>query len=320
MIKNRTPAHKSASDELAELLSVSKDSAYRRLRNETPFTLDETVKICLHFDISPAALLERTTELIPFKYNQLYEKHDSFLHYIQNMTGVIAHVTQMNGSIVYAAEDVPIFRHFNYPHLAAFKLFYWSKAVLNSETYTNRKFSPDLIHPDIMDAAKQLNKAYSKVTSTEIWTQESINSSLRQIEYFAESGQFEHVEDAMKVLDDFDQMLEELQQQAEISQKDLEVTTGERNFTLYNSEVLIGNNSILIEGLEKPMVFISHNTFNSLMTRDRSFCEETRKWMNNLVRKSTLISDVSEKHRYNFFRTLRNATESSKEKVDRVLS
>jgi hypothetical protein len=42
------------------------------------------------------------------------------------------------------------------------------------------------------------------------------------------------------------------------------------------------------------------------MTRDLSFCENLYSYYQNLMRKSTLISSVSERERLKFFTALRN--------------
>jgi hypothetical protein len=52
---------------------------------------------------------------------------------------------------------------------------------------------------------------------------------------------------------------------------------------------------------ESRYSYITFNTLNSLTTNNPEFCEETEHWMKNLERKSTLISGISEKQRYQFF-------------------
>ncbi|MFY0644702.1 MAG: hypothetical protein JXR19_09585 [Bacteroidia bacterium] len=315
ILKSKIPSHISLVDEIAELLVVSKDSAYRRLRGDTPLTLDEAVKISLHFDISPAALLEQATDLIPFKFNKLYGENNGFLQYIQQMTAVIKQVTAVGGHIIYAAEDIPVFRNFRYKNLTAFKVFYWSKSVLDSEGFKGKKFSKNMVHPDIFAAAEELNKAYSDVKSTEIWAEETVNSTIRQIEYYASSFQFESKDEAFLVLEDLSLLVKELEEQAENGNKSSNPHT--QNFKLHDSEVLIGNNSIIVEGLDKPIVFLGYNTFNSVSTRDYGFHAETEKWMNNLIKRSTLISGVSEKQRFHFFKRLNGAISKCRERIDK---
>lgn len=315
LIKDRIPEHVSLVDELAELLSISTDSAYRRLRNETPLSLEESVKICLHFDISPATILDQATDLIPFKYNQLYNNSNSFMNYLEQLTQVILAVSRANGHIYYAAEDIPLFHHFGFPALSAFKLFYWNKAILDDEGLEGKTFSSELIHPELQEAAKKLLNAYYEVNSTEIWTEESINSTIKQILYFAESYQFASKKDVLMVIEDLQQLVNKIKEMATRGSKADGIAS---NYTLFNSDVLIGNNSIVIEGLEKPTVFLSHNTFNSLSTRDHSFYQETMHWMNNLMKKSTQISGISERQRISFFKKLDKSVDDLRAKVDKI--
>src|SRR6186997_2158915 len=51
-LKTLLPAHLSLVDEIAELLNISNDSAYRRIRGEKPIALEEIQKLATHFKIS----------------------------------------------------------------------------------------------------------------------------------------------------------------------------------------------------------------------------------------------------------------------------
>ena len=51
-IKQNMPAHLSMVDEVANLLNISTDSAYRRIRNEKTLSLEETKILAGHFKIS----------------------------------------------------------------------------------------------------------------------------------------------------------------------------------------------------------------------------------------------------------------------------
>ncbi len=51
-IKSILPVHLSLIDAIAEVLSITNDSVYRRIRGEKPITLDEAAKLAAHFKIS----------------------------------------------------------------------------------------------------------------------------------------------------------------------------------------------------------------------------------------------------------------------------
>ena len=50
-VKDHLPAHLSLVDEIAELLNISIDSAYRRIRGEKAISFEELRTLCSHFRI-----------------------------------------------------------------------------------------------------------------------------------------------------------------------------------------------------------------------------------------------------------------------------
>ena len=48
-IKNSLPPHISMADAIADLLNISYDSVYRRIRGEKPIHLEEVKILCEHF-------------------------------------------------------------------------------------------------------------------------------------------------------------------------------------------------------------------------------------------------------------------------------
>jgi hypothetical protein len=72
-------------------------------------------------------------------------------------------------------------------------------------------------------------------------------------------------------------------------------------FNLYNSDLVIGTNCIYVTVAETSYSYISFNTMNSLTTSNNQFCEEIEHWTKNLIKKSTLISGIAEKQRFQFF-------------------
>ena len=67
-IQEVIPVNYSLVDELGDLLEMSSDSAYRRLRGETVFTIDEIATICNHFKISFDSLINSDIGSVAFKY------------------------------------------------------------------------------------------------------------------------------------------------------------------------------------------------------------------------------------------------------------
>jgi transcriptional regulator with XRE-family HTH domain len=66
-VRKRLAPNVSFADELAEILNISRDSAYRRMRGETVLSLDEVKKICTHYGVSLDSLLAPSSQVISFQ-------------------------------------------------------------------------------------------------------------------------------------------------------------------------------------------------------------------------------------------------------------
>ena len=317
-IKSALAPNVSFVDELADLLNLSTDSAYRRIRCETLFNIGEITMVCKHFRVSFDPEIQHLANKVSFDYLKLDDKKDNFKLWLHAMGNDIKKIGgSPSNEIMYAADDVPVWHHFFSDELISFKLFYWLKSILCSPEYADALFDPSEIDPELISYAKELLNNYNKTTSTEVWTEDTINSTLKQIEYFWESGYFSKESDALMMCDLMTEEINLLQKKAAKSSKLIGPgESGIENFKLYKSEVMIGNNSILANIGSTKIAYVSNNTFNMMSTTNADFVHENEHWLQNLVRKSTLISGVSEKQRNQFFRLLRDKIELVKTKID----
>ncbi|MBN2667678.1 MAG: hypothetical protein JXR60_00490 [Bacteroidales bacterium] len=285
-------------DELSDLLGISNDSAYRRLRGETSLSINEVATLCSHYNVS-FDMFAQYEDSIAFKYNQLNDS-DAFKNFLNSILNDMQQIAASKDPMIkYAAVDVPIFHHFNYPELSAFKMFYWMKAIVGVEQLKDKKFSVELINQEISDISKAIYDTYNKIPSVEIWTTETINSLIKQVQFYWESGNFQTQKDALIVCNQVKEEIEVIEKQAEYSAKS---SQDSKSFMIYHSDIEIGNNCIYTKRAELKSVYLSVHTFNKLTTTNQKFIYETELWLNNLISKSTLISGVSQKNRYQFFK------------------
>jgi len=319
-IREVIPPSHSLVDELADVLGISNDSAYRRIRGETSLTIDEVSLLCAHYKLTFDVFGSNMGGSVTFSYHHLRNDIEKFETYLRNIRDDLKKIRSTEKKeLIFAAEDVPIFHHFRFPLLSAFKLFYWNKSILNAPALEGKPFDPELIPANFIELVREIYDLYLDVPSIEVWSDDTLNSTLKQIEYYSESGSFKSKEQALQICTDVEHMIRDIQRQAEHSCKFTgeSVPPGrENNYTLYNSELMIGNNCILVTIGSSKAVYLSHNTFNSMVTINPSFCEETERWLRNLVKKSIPISGVSEKQRYKYFKQLFDKVEGVKKKIE----
>lgn len=312
-VKSAMPANLSMVDELADLFGLSNDSAYRRIRCETPLSISEVAILCEKYKVSFDADIRPYSGKVSFDYNTLANEESTFKRYLEILLGELKKISSVKDrQIIYAADDVPIFHHFIKEEIACFKIFYWLKSILNVPKYEGQKFDPSLIDPELVRMAKAILEEYNQVPSVELWTEDTLNSTLKQVEYYWESGFFRTKEEALLICDQVGEVIATLQAKAERSSK---LEGGPENFTFYKSEIMIGNNTILVNIGNNKVAYISHHTFNMMTTTNTSFIEENEAWLKNLMKRSILISGVSEKQRNQFFSLLQGRVAALKNSI-----
>ncbi len=314
ILQKHAPANISLPKELSELLDISMDSTYRRLRNETEYTINEVATISRHFGIPFEALLHEENGLVTFKVNILNNDIDSYLKYLQNILVNIEKLSHFeDAQIIIAAEDIPVFYHFIEPKLMQFKMIYWLKSLMNVTDFQYVNFESIVIPESIIQTAKQINNYYKKISSTEIWTNETILSTLKQIKFYWDAGFFGKPESAFDVLADFETVIKGIQRNAETGFK----FSGNGNmsrtkFQFYVSDVMIGTNSILTKTANFSATYISYSTFNFMQTTNANFNAQNEQWLGNILSKSNLLSGVSEKQRNQFFKNIHKQIQEMK--------
>jgi len=301
-IKDFIPSSNSFVDELAEILDISNDSVYRRLRGETALTINEVATLCEHFNVS-FDFFTKNSENVSFYYN-IQRDIEGFKNYLKSIIFALEKINRSkNNFITYAAIDIPIFHNFKYEELGSFKLFYWMKTIIDEPNIQTSKFKTNIISQDVKDMWKNAYELYCNTPSAEIWSDKTITSLIKQIEFFWDSGIFETKELALIVCKQAIELIQLIEKQAELSNKNISNPQSEKSkFYFYLSDIEIGNNCILTKQEENYIAFLSFNTFNSLTTTNQKFAKEIKLWQDNLIKKATLVSGVAERHRYQFFK------------------
>ncbi len=308
-IKSSIPAHMSMVDEVADVLKLSYDSVYRRLRGEKPISLVELKTLCDHFHISLDQVLQINSDAVVFQAPDINNGPVNFLNYLKGIHNQFLYFNSFtNKQMLYLCKDLPIWHFYTYPEIAAFKTFCWIKTIINDPDYHNKKFSlTEFPFDDCYKIGRQIIAEYCTLPSIELWNFESLTSSISQIQYYKEAGLFLKESDYQIVLDSLSKMLDHLQHQAEVGKKFIPFAT-ELNFKepyyLYVNEVVLGNNTIMVELDGKHHTFINYNVFGYLMTKDLRFTSKAICSFQNLLSRSTIISGTGEKYRNKFFSSL----------------
>lgn len=314
-IRGLLPKHIALVDAVADILDISNDSAYRRIRGEKPIAFEEMQKLAGHFRISLDQFLHLQTDTFIFSGKLANASSHIFEEWTRNVLEHLRFAASFRKrQMFYLAKDIPLMQQFLIPELAAFKSFFWRKSILHYEEMRGMKFSLSSVDETHLEVCRQIIDCYNQIDSTDIWNIESMNSTIRQIEFYRETGVFASDDDAKGLYQLVLKLVDHIEKQAETGMKfcvGKHATSNAARYNLYINELILGDNSILFELDNARISFINHSVINFIHTRDEAFTNHTYDNIQNLIKKSTSLSISSEKERTRFFNKVREKLTSA---------
>jgi hypothetical protein len=304
-IKELLPGSLSMVDSVAEILHISSDSAYRRIRGETPLVLDEARVLCTHFQLSLDQLLQVRNSSTMFRHSRINVATYNFEQFLGDLYTQLEAVNSFgNREIIYCSKDMPVFHNFYFKPLIAFRYFFWMKTILQHPDFQDECFSLDCVPASIEEISSKLTSLYTQIPSVEIWNTECINAIISQVEFYKDSGWFASSADIRLVYDSIEATFVHLSNQVEYGSKFMPGDNPDlkrKNFRFYFNRVVLGDNIVLVSTDQVRTVFLNYDALNYLTTRDEAFCNACYHDLLNLMRKGSIISATSEKQRNVFF-------------------
>ncbi|PWT77911.1 MAG: hypothetical protein C5B59_02785 [Bacteroidetes bacterium] len=308
-IKNNLPRHLSLVDEVAELLNISTDSAYRRIRGEKMMSFDEIRTLCKQFNISLDQFFFLTSQSLIFTGKNADSSDFSLEMHLRSILAELVYINSFERKeMIVSNKDVTIFHYFNYNELAAFKFFFWMKTLLQVPLFGRKLFDVDEMTQSLQNLGHQIIEEYNKINSQEIWNVENIHTIIYQIEYYKETKMFASPQDIINLYECVEKMVNHIEKQAELGYKfdvNGKYPPEKASYKMFVNEFVLGDNSFFAVLNDTKIVHINHSVLNFITTKDTRFVEYTYQHLQNIIRKSTLISDVGEKDRKRFFDRMR---------------
>ena len=318
-IKELLPSDISMVDSVAEILHISSDSAYRRIRGETPIVLDEARELCSHFKLSLDHILNIKGGTTLFQNVRVNTHNYTYEQYLKDLIQQLQYVgTFMHKEIIYRTKDLPLFHNFYYKPLIAFRYFFWMNTILQHPDFSKREFDMDCVSPEIISLSQELGRAYNNVPSIEILNTECVNSAISQIEFYKDSGYFSSAADIKMVYEALEETFIHLKNQVEYGGKFMPQENREmkkNNFTFFYNRVLLGDTTIMIATDNVKTVILNYDALHYISTRDEAFCNYCYDDLQKLMKRSTILSETSERQRNIFFGLMLNKISDRKKNL-----
>jgi hypothetical protein len=307
-IREMIPQHISLVDAVSDILNVSSDSAYRRIRGETPLVLEEARQLCARFHLSLDQILGVNSSSTLFQITRINAEDYNFRMYLEDLFKQLKYIEGfIQKEILFVTKDLHIFCNMISQPFFEFRYFFWNKSIVVHPDYATKAFTLNSLSPEVLSLAREMVKSYNRIPSTEIWNIEAVNSIIFQIEYYKAAGFFSSASDIKTIYDSVEETLYHLKEEAELGTKFYpgeNPSVMKQNYRFYYNSIVLGDNTIVVVTDHIKTTFLNYDTLNYMVTRDEKFCNETHDKIQNLSRRSALISDTGERQRDIFFNIL----------------
>lgn len=320
LLKQKIAGEESIGNALSDVLSISPDAVYRRLRNETPLTIQEVKKICNHYNISFDALCEIGEGKVVFSYPPLNTFDFSLESYLEGILNALQKLKKLSDAeIILSVNNIQFFQLMNFPHLVRFKLYFWAKTHLQIGAYKDLPFKHEKTSDTAFSLGKEILQIYNAIPSKEIYDPEFMRGFLRQIHYYYKAHLFDDPEYALFLFDRMLMLSSHLKEQASCGKKFMFGTQAPANgnsFEMYLNETINSDATFYFSSNELKGVYLTHNIMNYLETTNENYVADSKLIIDKQLANSSLLSIVNEKERNNFFYEFDKTINSFKKKIE----
>ena len=312
-----------AVEEISQMLSISRDGAYRRLRGDSVLTPEEMQILAVKHRISIDELIFKQTDKVYFTFNSFKNPVKKFDDYLNGLNENLDAGINLPGlKVLYTTAEIPMFYYGIFPELMCFKMYIWGKTVWNFDYLQDEKFSFDLFSPQVLNLIKEVSDKYLRVKSTELWCRNIFDNTLNQIEYVMMNGNFANNEDALMLCSTLTNLSQHMSKMAKHGKKfrvNSDPLSATIPFELYHNELVYTNNTILLVSDLTNVVFSTFDSPNVLISSDPRIFAHAKNWFQNIKNKSDYITEVSEKNRNLFFSKLEKKVSNTHRRLETFL-
>lgn len=315
-LKAKSPDNTSFVEEIAGVLDIGYDAAYRRINLKTNLSLEESVILARHYKVSLNKLFEVgnqntiVTELPPQPRN--VEALEQWLNAsLQNVEAL----SRLKGTeVLYSAKDIPLFHTLNDSLLTRYKMYVWLKDINVEMAQSKITFDEwkDTIPTSLLEAAYKVSDVYKGVNITEIWNETTITGSLQQVLYYFETGLVSK-ELAILICEDISNIINHIEEQT-IAQSLAGANTG-TFFHLYRCDLHTLNNTIMFNSKIGKVFFQPFTVIRYFKIDHPQTCELQYEFFQKMMRNSKMLANAGERDRTLFFNKIHKKIDVTRARI-----
>jgi len=309
-IKAKHQNEKKFIDEIAIILDLKYDAAYRRINGMSKLSLEESLILAKHYRISLDNLIEiDEKDLIFMKKNHSLKNIDEIADYLENSYNMfVPFFKDKNSTVIFSSKDIPIFYTLGNSTLSRFKMYCWIWMLDPKFSALKLKFSDFSMPEKLTNSAEKLSVLYQSLNVVEFWNETILNSVLYQLNYFLEFNIISKYE-LNQILGDLKMLLSELENKLQ--------NPLTKNYSLYLNEILLMNNSIVFYGKKMKTMLVPLNILGYIEIKNEIIIDEQINFYEFQKQNSIALSEGNQKQRTLFFNLLYEKIENFNQEIQK---
>jgi len=315
-LKEKSQDDTSFVEEIASVLDIGYDAAYRRINLKTTLSLEETIKLAKHYKISLNKLYEvgSQTSILADLSPPIHNKEGLEMWLKQSYNNVFPLTKLKSASVIYSAKDIPLFHTLKDSFLSRYKIYVWLKDVDSEMTRSKITFDDFIkdIPESLLENAFKLGEVYKDINITEIWNNTTINGTLQQVLYYFEAGALSK-ELALLICTDIEDVIRHVEKQA--IQQSLIGSKNKAIYNLYINDIHTMSNTIMVKTPNQKVFFTPFTVISYFKIEHQPTCDLMFEFFEKQMSISKLLVNAGEKDRSLFFNRMHQKINRLRERI-----
>jgi len=301
-ILNTIPVNIKPVDYLMDVLNISRESVYRRIRCQVPFSFDEVIELSLKLNFSVEDLIPSESKdkaIFHFQEEMNTNPEESFLKTLRvYYSAILKEYEAKQRKAILSINHLWIIYILDYENL--FRFFYYKYMHGLYSLSLNFSLNDVTIPDEVLDLKNEISDKLQHVgNNTYIIDKHVFYNTIKEIQYFYRRGLITKAE-LLLLKYDLSDMIEYTENQIIKGITD----AGAPHF-FYLSSLSVYSNSSYVEFDDTFQSFFYEYDLNLLVTENQVLCSAHKKWLESLKKYSVLISASNEALQMKFFREQR---------------
>jgi len=290
------PKNKKAVMYLVNALNISRESAYRRIRGDIPFTVEELVSLAINLEFSIDQIYDQEKQNHAFFDFSRIEKSsfDFFLFMLKKYNELLektSYAKKMEAIMAFNIIPSPFFAGFN--HLFKFSYYQWLHQ--DKESCRNTPYSEIALPEEAVFIQKKLKANLFKGSGIIlIYDMNIFLNLIKEIQYFHHRKLLTN-DELLLLKEDTLRLIEQYEDIVQTG------SYGQTKVQVYLSPLCINSNTVYYNYDDTVDSLFWVFTINPVIIRNSGIISMQLKWLNSLKRQSALISQSNEIKQAEFF-------------------